>query len=84
MSDWRDLIPPASEGRLVWYGTIGRDAVDLTDQVPVILPEFDEHLEWGPCPWQSRDLTSLPAKGDACLVIFDNRRVPWIVAWWPF
>jgi hypothetical protein len=81
----RDLAPPAAlESGIGHYGTIAKGATDFTDLLPVILPEFDPHQEWGPCRWQSRDATSLPAKGDACLVIFDNRREPWIAAWWPF
>lgn len=84
MGDMRDEIPVAPEGRYAWYGTFAKAVPDLTSLALVILPEFDEHLEWGPCRWQSRDAVSLPAKGDSCLVIFDNRRQPWIVAWWPF
>jgi hypothetical protein len=25
----------------------------------------------------------LPARGDACLVGFDDQQVPWILVWWP-
>jgi hypothetical protein len=25
----------------------------------------------------------LPARGDRCLVGFDDQQVPWILAWWP-
>lgn len=85
MSDARDVfIEQAAEGRIVWRGVVAVTAVDLTTLVPVIIPEYDENLEWGPCRWQSRDAVSLPAKGDSCLVVFDNLRAPWIVAWWPF
>lgn len=85
MSTVRDIfITQPPEGRLVWRGVVAKSAGDLTTLVPVIIPEYDEKLEWGPCRWQSRDATSLPVKGDSCLVIFDNLRQPWIVAWWPF
>lgn len=66
------------------YGVIAMDATDVADLLPVILPDFDETITWGPCRWQSRDATSLPAMGDSCLVVFDNQQNPWIVAWWPF
>lgn len=82
--DQRDILGPPAEGRVVWYARISADATDLSDLVPVIIPEFDEQLEWGPCRWQSRDDTSLPNQGDEALVAFDNRRNPWIVVWWPF
>lgn len=82
--DQRDLLGKVAEGRILWYARISRDAADLSDLVPVIIPEFDEQLQWGPCRWQSRDDISLPAKGDEALVAFDNRRNPWIVTWWPF
>jgi hypothetical protein len=84
MSDMRDEIPEQPEGRDVWRGVVAASAADFADLVPVILPEFDQHLQWGPCRWQPRGDISLPAKGDTCLVMFDNRRDPWIVAWWPF
>lgn len=82
--DMRDAIPEPQEGRNVWFAVFAEDATDLADPVTVIIPDFDPHLQWGPVLWQSRDSVSLPAKGDRCLVIFDNRRGPWVVAWWPF
>ena len=83
--DWRDVLTEDPEvGAVAHFGTIAQSAADLTDLVPVILPDFDPNQQWGPCRWQSRDAVSLPARGDACLVIFDNQRNPWIVAWWPF
>lgn len=82
--DFRDLAKDESGVPGLMYGTVAKAAADITDLVPVILPDYDEHLQWGPCRWQSRDAVSLPAKGNACLVAFDNRREPWIVAWWPF
>jgi hypothetical protein len=65
-------------------GIVAKSATDFTSLVPVILPDFDEHLQWGPCRWNSRDAVSLPIKGDPCLVVFSNTREPWIIAWWPF
>jgi hypothetical protein len=81
--DFRDLHPEAGEGRIAWYAIVSRGATDLSDLIPVIIPDYDKNLEWGPCRWQARDATSLPAKGDECFVVFDNRRQPWIVSWWP-
>jgi hypothetical protein len=82
--DFRDLVEAPAEGRTSWYAKITQGATDLTDLVRIVIPEFDPELEWGPCRWQSRDSTSLPAAGDEALVVFDNRRNPWIVAWWPY
>lgn len=82
--DWRDLIPETAEGRMVWFGIVAAAAVDLSTLIPVIIPDFDENLQWGPCRWQARDAISLPAKGDECLVAIDNQHNPWIIAWWPF
>ena len=31
----------------------------------------------------TRALTRLPVAGDFALVAFDNRRLPWVVTWWP-
>lgn len=83
--DVREVLPPSAlNGLTCHYGTIAKAPVDFTALVPVILPDFDETLEWGPCYWQSRDPVTLPAAGDLCLVVFDNRRQPWVIAWWPF
>lgn len=84
MADYRDLIEEEHEQHPVWFGIIAKDAADFTALVPVILPDWDEHLQWGPCRWQARNTIDLPQKGDRCLVIFDNRRDPWVTAWWPY
>lgn len=85
MADFRDF---ADRGNVdapgLVYGTIAVAPSDINDLIPVTIPDFDPDLQWGPCRWQSRDATSLPAQGDPCLIAFDNRRDPWIVAWWPF
>lgn len=79
-----ESLPDFQEGRLIARGTIASNPATLEDKVWVLLPDFDGKLRWGPCKWQSRDAVSLPARGDACLVIMDNTREPWVVAWWPF
>lgn len=67
-----------------WRGVFSADVADFADRAYVILPEFDESFAWGPCRWQSRDAVTLPNRGDWCLIIFDNDKEPWIVAWWPY
>lgn len=84
MADYRSLRPAQHDVIGPHLGVIAVDAANLSDPLPVILPDFDADITWGPCRWQSRDAATLPNKGDTCLVIFDNRREPWIVAWWPF
>lgn len=68
----------------VWRAEIASDPDDLDSRVDVIIPELDRRLKVKDCRWQSRDATSLPSPGDACLVVFDNNMEPWVVAWWPF
>lgn len=82
--DFRDTFGDDTGLPVTAYGIIAAPAGDFNTFVPVIIPEFDPNLQWGPCRWQSRDEISLPAKGDECLVVWDSRREPWIVAWWPF
>jgi hypothetical protein len=84
MTDVRATLPARVKPHTLWYGTIANDATDFTDLVDVVLPDFDEKLQWRDCFWQSRDATTLPQRGDKCLVMFDNRNQPWVVAWWPF
>lgn len=82
--DFRDLQDQNGETLTAWRGVVAKTAADFTTLLPVVLPDYDPTLTWGPCRWQARDATSLPAKGDECLVVFDNQRRPWIIAWWPF
>lgn len=67
-----------------WYAVVAKTVTDLSESVYVVIPDFDPDLQFGPCRWQSRDATSLPARGDEALVVFDNKRRPWVIAWWPF
>lgn len=71
--------------RGIWAGTIASDPADLDERVMVTLTEVgDGQLQLGPCRWQARDATSLPARGDWCLVAFDQNEEPTVVTWWPF
>lgn len=83
MSVYEDMTPPPALNR-IWRGTVAADVADFADKMYVIMPDFDPHLKIGPARWQARDAVSLPAKGDDCLVIFDNDREPWVPVWWPF
>jgi hypothetical protein len=74
--------PPAKRNQ--WFGVFSENVVAFTDLARVILPDYDTTLVWGGCRWQSRDDTSLPQKGDECIVMFDNRNQIWVIAWWPF
>lgn len=73
---------PAIEG--LWEGVIASNPGDVGDLIEFTIPAVDADLKFGPCRWMSRDATSLPVKGDTCLVAFDNNAAPWVVAWWPF
>lgn len=68
----------------VWFGQIAEDATDFNDKVMVVLPDFLEDRQLGPCFWQSRNDVDLPQRGHRCIVMFDNRQQPWVIAWWPF
>ena len=66
------------------YGQFATAPGSITEKVYVIIPDLDVYTKFGPCWWQTRDAVSLPNVGDKCLVIFDNRQYPWVIAWWPF
>lgn len=58
----------------------------LTAQVFVTLDslyEADQPFKHGPLKWQSRDAASLPAVGDACVVLELDTGEFWVIAWWP-
>lgn len=84
MSVFDDIPRPASLSGTAWYAIVATNATDLSDSLEVVIPAFDKNLRFGPCRWQSRDAVSLPARGDEALVVFDERKQPWIIAWWPF
>lgn len=68
----------------IWFGQIARAVGDFTERAYVILPDFAQDKQLGPCFWQARDSVTLPARGDRCVVVFDNRGQIWVLAWWPF
>jgi hypothetical protein len=83
LDDTREKKTPTFVG--VSAAVVATSALDLTDTVEVVIPEFDPKQRWGPCKWMPRgDITTLPARGDECIIIFDNNRDIWIIGWWPF
>lgn len=68
----------------IWRGVISSAPVDFADRVTIQIPEMTDTLVFPDLRWMSRDSTTLPAPGDSCLVLFDNDREPWVIAWWPF
>lgn len=84
MSTFDALPGRESLSGIAWYAIVATNATDLSDSLEVTIPAFDRNLRFGPCRWQSRDAVTLPARGDEALVIFDDRKQPWIIAWWPF
>lgn len=64
------------------------DAVAIGDLLLIIIPSFGDSdssdLTWGPCSWAPEwGAVTLPQKGDPCLVMFDDQRVPWVIRWRP-
>ena len=82
INDTRTQKPPNFVGAT--RAVVASSATELTDMVDVVIPEFDPKQRWGPCKWMPRgDITTLPARGDDCIIIFDNERNIWIIGWWP-
>jgi hypothetical protein len=77
----RPAPPPLS---YVWRGIVASHPSDVSERINVKIPDMNKDLVFPNVRWQTRDSTSLPDRGDACLVVFDNDREPWVVAWWPF
>lgn len=76
----RKEAPPTQ----IWHGKIASNPTDVSDRLSVVVPDFDPDYQWENCRWQSRDSTSLPVRGDACVVVLTNRGEAWVLAWWPF
>lgn len=73
----------AQSPRILMQAVVVSAPSDLSDRLSVVVPDFDPNFVWKNCRWQSRDETSLPVPGDACLVALDNRNEPWVLVWWP-
>lgn len=86
MSYAKELIRRPRDGASfngVFSGVISKTALTAADQVSVIIGAIDANIEYGPCLWQLRSDATLPHRGDFALVVFDNERIPYIIAWWP-
>lgn len=77
-------LPQTTEGRIIWFGTIAETITEFNQRCRVIIPEISRTTQMKGCFWQARDGTSMPQRGNRCLIAFDNRRQPWVIAWWPF
>lgn len=77
------LKPPSGAvlTETTWFAEVASDVSDLSDELKVIIPDFDLNYTWGPCFWYPPGPDTLPLQGDVCLVTFDNRMTPWVVAW---
>ena len=78
-------LPPKVEHFRAWIGVFAEDVNNEQDMAYVILHDFDPGLRWGPCRWMPRGSSAadMPQKGDQVLVVFDNYKDLWVVAWWP-
>lgn len=94
MADPRELIPRAQRPsgqpqHSILFGSVADPApFDSADDLFVIIPDISVEHKWGPCRWSSRPGAGgevlVPGFGDECMMVFDNRRVPWVVVWWPY
>lgn len=87
MSSVRDDIlaerAPQVQGG-AWHAIIASDPGDQDERIYITIPEFSNTLQWGPCRWQARSDTALPARGDTALAMRSNRGEWWVISWWPF
>lgn len=74
-------LPPSPLG--VYRGVFTKTLADDTSTAEVIIPAIDTVTTFDGARWQPRGAADYPAKGDDCLVAFDEESVPWVVCWWP-
>jgi hypothetical protein len=75
---------PVEQLSSIWRGVIASSPVDFADRVSIRIPDMTDELVFPDLRWMARNSTELPAPGDSCLILFDNDREPWVIAWWPF
>jgi hypothetical protein len=67
----------------VWAGTIAKAPVSDYAPCEVLINAFDSVHRFGPAKWGPRDTNGLPERGDACIVVFDEQNIPYVIGWWP-
>lgn len=64
---------------VVMHGLVANDISEPSDELFVTIDAFDGgRQQWGPCPWSPA--SSLPVRGQSCLVFFDEQEAPWVMA----
>ena len=78
-----DALPEIEHGiEGVWSGTIATSAINGFATVMVIVPSLGgNQTRFGPCRWVIKGI-DLSARGDACLVVWDEKQKPFVIAWW--
>jgi hypothetical protein len=66
----------------IWAAEIAANPASFEDPLKVIIPDLHPELVFEGVRWDSTSIV-LPEEGDTVLVIFDNNREPWVVAYWP-
>jgi hypothetical protein len=64
-----------------WSGKIANDPGSIEEPVFVTINSFSKIHRFGPCKWTER-VDKLPARGDDCLVGFDENQRPYVIGWW--
>lgn len=67
----------------LYSGRFANDPSDFDDPAFVIIPTLSKMNRIGPCPWTPVQGTSLPTRDDPCLVGYDEKENPYVIAWWP-
>jgi hypothetical protein len=75
-TDLSDLILGEQHGRFADPAPVVNGVVaDYTGgDLYIVVPEYDPQIRFGPCPFTA---PATPARGDECLIVFDDERQPW-------
>jgi hypothetical protein len=76
MTDLLDTFQTDDPSATAVQGYIANDPIDEFDSLYAILPSFDAHQRWGPLLGAGNPTNF--ARGDDCLVIFDEEHEPWL------
>lgn len=91
--DVRDLIANNQRDKQTlqgaWYAYFTVRAESMEDKLFVVIPDIDRKYKWGPVRWEPHvrlildaPIYEFPERRSNALVVFDNRRLPWVVMWW--
>jgi hypothetical protein len=80
LNDEVDVLQPYQR---IWGGWVATAPTDSSELISVVIPNLDDTVRWEDCKWVTRTDSTVPQRGDECVVVVDDNHEMWVVMWWP-